>query len=150
MGRALDSFIEVQIHGGIRLDKDVERLVADPAFRGEATGAVLVSIGAKYQIALSWHPGFTLAVSRVPDVFRDYPVRPLADRIAGQSVLDAANIGAIANTLELEPEAWKTWASDVDPLVRRQATLAQFRRLKHILVLNGGPRDGLPRDGQKP
>ncbi len=150
LGRALDSFIEVQIHGGIRLDKDVERLVADPAFQGEATGAVLASIGAEYQIALSWHPGFSLPVCRVPDVFRDYPVRPLAERIAGQSVLDAANIGAVANTLELEPEAWKTWASDADPLVRHQVTLAQFRRLWHVLVLNGGPRVGVPRDSQKP
>jgi hypothetical protein len=150
LGRALDSFIEVQVHGGIRLDKDVERLVADPAFRGEATGLVLASIGAKYQIALSWHPGFRLPVSRVPDVFRDCPVRPLADRIAGQSVLDAANIGAMANTLELEPEAWKTWASDVDPLVRRQFTLAQFRRLWHVLVLSGGPREEVLRDSPKP
>jgi len=56
----------------------------------------------------------------------------LAERIAGQGVLDAANIGAMANSLELEPEAWKAWASHED-------TLTQFRRLWHVLVVNGVP-----------
>jgi hypothetical protein len=86
----------------------------------------------KYGIPLYWHPGFTLPVGKVPDVFREYPVRPLAERIAGQGVLDAANIGAMANSLELEPEAWKAWASHED-------TLTQFRRLWHVLVVNGVP-----------
>src|SRR4030095_15120757 len=107
LGRALDSFIEVQVHGEVRLREDAERLVADPAFRDHPIGAVLAAISTKYEIPLSWHPGFTLPVSQVPDVFRDFPVRPLAERIAAQGILNAANIGAIANSLELEPEQWK-------------------------------------------
>jgi hypothetical protein len=71
-------------------------------------------------------------VHQVPDVFRNYPVRPLAERIAGEGILDAAKIGAAANTLELEPQAWKAWASYED-------TLTQFRRLWHVLVLHGTP-----------
>ena len=132
LGRALDSFIEAQIHGDIRLNQDVERLVADPAFRDHPVGESLATISMKYGIPLCWHPGFTLPVGKVPDVFREYPVRPLAERIAGQGVLDAANIGAMANSLELEPEAWKAWASHED-------TLTQFRRLWHVLVVNGVP-----------
>jgi hypothetical protein len=109
LGRALDSFLEVQVHGEIRLGKDVERLVADPAFRDRASGGVLASIGTKYQIALSWHPEFTLPTSEVPEVFRDLPVRPLAERVAERGILDAANLGAMANTVELEPRAWEGW-----------------------------------------
>jgi len=132
LGNCLDSFIEVQVHGEIRLDKDAERLVADPAFQNHHVGDLLNEISAKYEIPLSWHPGFTLPVSAVPAVFRDYPVRPLAERIAGRGILDPANIGAAANSLEIEPKAWENWASYDD-------TLTQFRRLWHILVLNGKP-----------
>jgi Protein of unknown function (DUF3626) len=132
LGRPLDSFIEVQLHGEIRLNEDVERLVADPVFRDHPIGEALAMISSKYEIPLCWHPGFTLPVNKVPDVFRDYPVRPLAERIAGQGILDAANIGAVANSLELDPKAWKGWASYDD-------ILAQFRRLWHVLVLNGTP-----------
>lgn len=130
LGRALDSFIEAQNHGDVRLDHDVELLVADPAFRDHPVGESLATISTKYGIPLCWHPGFTLPVGKVPDVFREYAVRPLAELIAGRGILDAANIGAMANSLELEPEAWKGWAS-------REDTLTQFRRLWHVLVLGG-------------
>jgi hypothetical protein len=133
LGRALDSFIEVQVHGEIRLAKDMERLVCDPAFRDHPVGEVLAAISARYGIPLCWHPGFTLPVSNVPDVFRDYPVRRLAERIAGQGILDAATIGAAANSVALEPDVWKEWAPYKD-------ILTQFRRLWHVLVLNGNAR----------
>jgi hypothetical protein len=74
-----------------------------------------------------------MPVSSVPDSFRGYPVRPLAERIAGDGMLDAANIGAAANSVTLDPDAWKDWASTDD-------TLTQFRRLWHVLVLIGAPR----------
>ena len=133
LGRALDSFIEVQVHGDILLRNDIELLVADPAFRDHPMGEVLAAISRTYGIPLSWHPGYRMPVREVPDVFRDYPVRPLAERIAGEGVLDAANIGAVANSVKLDHRAWEGWASDDD-------ILAQFRRLWHVLVLNGAPR----------
>jgi len=135
LGRALDSFIEAQVHGEIRLDKDVERLVADPAFKDHPVGRTLTAVSATFNLPLCWHPGFTLPVLKTPNVFRDYPIRPLAERIAGQGVLDAANIGKEANSLYLKPETWKGWAS-------HQEILAQFRRLWHALVLFGNPRSG--------
>jgi hypothetical protein len=131
LGRALDSFIEVQVHGEIHL-KDVERCVADPAFRGHPTGDMLAAISAKYGIPLFWHPGFTLAVDEAPEVFRGYPVRALAERIAGRGILDAPKIGAAANTVEPDSESWDGWGP-------HDFLLAGFRRLWHVLVLNGEP-----------
>lgn len=136
LGRVLDSFFEVQVHGDIRLAEDVERLVCDPAFQSHPVGEVLAAISVRYGVRLSWHPGFTLPVSRVPDVFRGYPVRPLAERIAGGGVLDAALIGAAANSLKLEPEIWQYWAS-------YEEVLTQFRRLWHVLVVGGDPAPGI-------
>jgi hypothetical protein len=40
-GRVLDTQIEAQVHGPIDLRRDVELLVADPAFAATATGAIL-------------------------------------------------------------------------------------------------------------
>lgn len=133
LGRALDSFVEAQIHGDVLLDRDVAQLIVDPAFRDHRIGEVLQQISSRYAIPLSWHPGFTLQVELVPHSFRGYPIAPLARRAAGNSLLDAAKIGALANSLEQEPEAWEGWASYED-------TLTQFRRLWHFLVLKGFPR----------
>jgi hypothetical protein len=135
LGRALDSFIEVQVHGELRIRDDVELLVVDPAFREHPVGEVLTAISNEYQIPINWHPGYQMHVHEVPDIFRDYPVRPLAERIAGDGMLDAANIGAAANSVRLDPKMWEGWASDDD-------LLAQFRRLWHVLVLTGVPRNG--------
>ena len=132
LGRALDSFIEVQIHGKIDLREDVERLVADPSFKDTHIGEVLEELCAKYNILLNWHPGFSLSVAEVPHHFRGYEVKPLAHRIAGTGMLDAASIGIAANTLVQNPESWKDWGAE-------HTILAQFRRLWHILVLYGEP-----------
>lgn len=132
LGGVLDSYIEAQVHGEIRLCEDAEWLVADPAFRNHPVGETLAEACARHDIALCWHPGFTLPVEDVPSVFRGYPVRPLAERIAGRGTLDAAKIGAAANSLHLEPETWNSWATPQD-------TLTQFRRLWHVLVANGVP-----------
>lgn len=131
LGRALDSFVEAQVHGEIRLNEDVELLVCDPAFLGHPIGEVLAEVCAQNCIALSWHPGFTLPVHHVPEIFRDFPVRPLAERIVAGSadrILDAAKLGAAANSLALHPEAWAEWAS-------LDHVLTQFRRLWHVMVL---------------
>jgi hypothetical protein len=133
LGRALDSFIEVQVHGELRIRDDVELLVVDPAFRDHPVGEVLTAISNEYQIPIRWHPGYQMRVHKVPDIFRDYPVRPLAERIAADGMLDAAKVGVAANSVRLDPKMWDGWASDDD-------LLAQFRRLWHVLVLTGAPR----------
>jgi len=133
LGRALDSFIEAQIHGRVRLCEDVEGLVADPAFQGTATGEALEALSRKFAIPLDWHPGFVLPVAEVPQSFRGYEVRALAQRVAVEGLLDAAALGEAANTLALDPDSWRGWGTEDEILTR-------FRRLWHVLVLYGRPR----------
>jgi len=73
-------------------------------------GGLLEEISERYENLFSWHPGFTPPVTAVPDVFRDYPVRPLSERIPVEGILEAADIGAAANSLEVEPKSWEKWA----------------------------------------
>jgi hypothetical protein len=57
----LDDYIEAQVHGGVRLDRDVEALVLDPAYRDTE-----VETAARHlPCPLEWHPGFRLSVAEL-------------------------------------------------------------------------------------
>lgn len=130
-GRVLDSGVEAQIHGPILLDRDVEMLVADPAFAHTRIGQSLVELADRYGFDLQWHCGFRVAVRDVPDDFRG-PVMPkIAERIAGRDGhLDAAVIGTAAASLRHDSEQWSEWGGHFD-------VLRLFRQLWHVLVQFG-------------
>jgi hypothetical protein len=132
-GRVLDTGIEAQVHGPVILNRDVETLVADPAFAGTRVGQTLNELAAKYGVELQWHGGFRLSVRDVPDDFRG-PVMPrLAQRIAGMGgILDAAVIGRAAASLHHNPEQWSEWGDYSD-------VLRLLRQLWHVLVHFGDP-----------
>ncbi len=138
LGRALDSFVEAQIHGPIDLRTDVRGLVADPAFRGAAIGDALQDLSVRCGWPFTWHPGFILRGGDVPAHFRGYALTDLAERAARDGLLDAAAIGEAANAAESDPEAWRDGDS-VDEMRTR------FRRLWHALVLYGAPHDSVER-----
>jgi hypothetical protein len=133
IGRALDSFVEAQVHGPVELGRDAEWLVADPAFRGSAMEGVLEQICSTYGVALSWHAGFVLSVEEVPDDFRGPAMPPLARRIAPDGILDVAAIGRAAASLRREPEAWRDCGSHAE-------TLQHLKQLWHVLVRFGAPK----------
>lgn len=135
LGRVLDDYIEAQVHGPIDLSEDVERLVADPSFRGTPTGEQLETMCNRYNIFLQWHPGFVLPASSVPSHFRGPTIPPLARRIAevaGTELLDAAAIGVGAASAHRRPERWSEWGT-YDDVLRR------FRQMWHVLVQFGQP-----------
>src|SRR5262249_30610891 len=140
-GRSLDSFIEAQVHGMVDLGTDVERLVADAAFRDTKTEEHLIAICLKYHIPFYWHPGFSLDVSQVPNDFRGRAMPPLARRIARDGILNVAVIGEAAASLNLQPDLWRDWAS-------YEETLQHLKQLWHVLVQFGIPiigSDGVAR-----
>jgi len=127
-GRVLDTEIEAQVHGPIDLHRDVELLIADPAFAATTTGAVLRELAHRYEIALRWHCGFWLPVRDVPDDFRGPEMPRLAQRIAGKDgTLDAAVIGSAAGSMHEQPEAWRDWG-------RHAEELQHLKQLWHVLV----------------
>ena len=130
-GRVLDTGIEAQVHGPIRLDRNVERLVADPAFADAPVGRTLRALADKYGFAFEWHCGFRLSVGDVPDDFRGPAMPRLAQRIAGMDgVLDAAVIGRAAASLHQEPAQWQEWGSYAE-------SLRLLRQLWHVVVHYG-------------
>ena len=109
-GRVLDTGVEAQIHGPVILNRDIETLVADPAFAPTRVGQILMELADKYGFDFAWHRGFQLAVRDVPDDFRGPEMPRLAERIAGRDgILDAAVIGRAAASLRRDPGQWTEW-----------------------------------------
>ncbi|WP_369523364.1 DUF3626 domain-containing protein [Micromonospora haikouensis] len=136
--RALDDYVEAQIHGAVDLGRDVEAFVLDPSFAGTRVGRVLADLAARHGAALHWHAGFELPVDGVDAEFRGPGIPPLAARIHAEFArpgepVDAALIGRAAASAVTEPDRW----ADRGPLA---ATLQDLKMLWHVLVRFGAPR----------
>ncbi|MGN9767871.1 DUF3626 domain-containing protein [Micromonospora sp. SD12] len=138
-GRALDDYIEAQIHGELSLARDVEAMVVDPSFRGTEAGEILAALARRHGFALLWHAGFALPVDRIDADFRGPAIPPLAARVHAEfarpgELVDAALIGRAAASVVREPSRW----ADRGPT---HVTLQHLKQLWHVLVRFGAPRD---------
>ncbi|MEU1847635.1 DUF3626 domain-containing protein [Micromonospora sediminicola] len=136
-GRALDDYIEAQVHGELSLARDVEAVVCDPSFRGTREGRLLAATAARHGFALRWHPGFELAVDDVDAEFRGPDIPPLAARVHAEFArprepLHAALVGRAAASLVREPQRW----ADRGPA---EVTHQHLKQLWHVLVRFGRP-----------
>jgi hypothetical protein len=138
LGRALDAYIEVQIHAPIVLADDVEALVIDPAFDDTPTGEQLARLAERCGLTLERHPGFVLDPREVPADFRGPRMPALAERLDREFAshpgrLDCAVVGRAARSLHAEPARWSGWAAP-------EETQQQLKQLWHVLVAFGHAR----------
>ncbi|GIE88411.1 DUF3626 domain-containing protein [Actinoplanes regularis] len=93
---ALDDYIEAQVHGEVRLDRDVEALVLDPCYRETDVEAA----ARRLACPVEWHPGFRLSVAelqRYPD-YRGQRYVDLGVRLAENGCLTPRLIGDAARS----------------------------------------------------
>ncbi|MEC0129135.1 DUF3626 domain-containing protein [Paenibacillus pabuli] len=128
--RNLNHFIETQVHGEIRLEDDVEVLVADPSFKGTDIGNYLEQICIKYSIELFWHMGFVMRSEDVPPDFRGPTMPSLAKRIARNGNIDASVIGNAVNDLKRNPDLWSDRGN-------YEEVLQELKYMWHVLVRYG-------------
>lgn len=136
IGRALDSYIEAQVHASIDFACDVAAIVVDPSYAGSATEADLEALAEQHNLALLRHAGFDLDPVDIPDDFRGARVAELGRRVAevyADGTLDAAAIGRAAASLEREPTRWQDWADYA-------TTWQQLKQLWHCVAQYGRPR----------
>ncbi|MEU2624026.1 DUF3626 domain-containing protein [Streptomyces sp. NPDC007157] len=93
---ALNDYIETQVHGGVRLDRDVAALVLDACYRGTP----VETAARRLPFPVEWHPGYRLTV---PDLRRHADYRgpqyaELGALIAEKGVVDPRIIGDAART----------------------------------------------------
>jgi hypothetical protein len=128
-GRALDDYVEAQIHGGLRLPEDVTAVVADASFRGTRFEPLLGHLG----LIVRWSPSFRLRPSEFPPGLRGPSVPPLAEFIASrydEAFLNAEVIGRAARSVVRQPALWSAFGTPAE-------VLQLIKYLWHILVLAG-------------
>ena len=128
--RNLNHYIEAQIHGEIRLDRDVEALVSDPSFERVEIGKVLEDLCSRNGIKRFRHRGFRLFVKKVPDNFRGPHMRSLAERIGRDGYVDASLIGEAVMDLHMNPDSWRDRGD-------AKIVLQDLKLLWHCLVKYG-------------
>lgn len=92
----LDVYIEAQVHGPVRLDRDVEALVLDPCFRGTDVEALAGAL----PCPVEWHHGYRLGTDelrRHPE-YRGGHIVEAGLGLARHGYLDARIIGDAART----------------------------------------------------
>ncbi|MFF4624589.1 DUF3626 domain-containing protein [Nonomuraea jabiensis] len=102
---ALDDYVEAQVHGQVRLDRDVEALVLDPSFRGTAVEDAAHQLGCP----IEWHAGFRLTIEQLrhhPD-YRGQEYVDLGVEIAVDGRLDPRIIGEAVSTGRYDAQALK-------------------------------------------
>ncbi|MFF3946428.1 DUF3626 domain-containing protein [Streptomyces sp. NPDC001902] len=102
---ALDDYIEAQVHGPVRLDRDVEALVLDPCYQGTA----VEDAARRLPCPVEWHGGFRLTVEelRLRPAYRGQEYVGLGAGIAVDGLLDPRVIGTAAATGRHDPQALK-------------------------------------------
>ena len=128
-GRALDDYVEAQVHGGLALAGAVQAVVADPSFRGTPTGALLSRLAPR----LEYHQGFVLAPDEFPPGLRTGVTPEVAAFVAarfGVPRLDAEVLGRAARAVVRDPAAWSGFGTAAE-------VLQELKYVWHILVLRG-------------
>lgn len=102
---ALDDYVEAQVHGPVRLDRDVEALVLDPSHRGTA----VETAAHRLPCPIEWHPGFRLTVEQLrchPD-HRGPEYVKVGTEIAVDGLLDPRIVGDAVDAGRHDPQALK-------------------------------------------
>ncbi|MFE3827080.1 DUF3626 domain-containing protein [Streptomyces sp. NPDC059092] len=102
---ALDDYIEAQVHGPVRLSRDVEAVVLDPCYRGTA----VETSARRLPCPVEWHPGFSLAVEELrchPD-YRGPEYIDLGTEIATAGRIDPRAVGEAARAGRHDEQALK-------------------------------------------
>ncbi|EFY84800.1 hypothetical protein MAC_09163 [Metarhizium acridum CQMa 102] len=128
--RNLDHIIEAQIHGDIRLARDVDTLVVDGGSRSTGIGRCLEGIGRKYKFTVQYYQGFKLDVQSVPLDFRGPSMPSLARRVNKDGFVDTAAIGLAVQHLARSPHAWADRGTYSE-------VLQELKLLLHVLVRYG-------------
>jgi len=87
----LDDYIEAQVHGGVRLDRDVAELVLDPSF----ADTEVESAARRLPCPIGWHRGFACTLDDLlpHSDYRGQEIIELAARIAVDGHLNPRIIG---------------------------------------------------------
>ena len=135
LGRNLDYFIEVHIHGDVSLTDDVDCFHLDESYQNGIIAEKAELLCQKYGIGLSWIPKRQLAVEDIGEFFRGAKIPLLARKINNtfgnnQDVINAALIGMASCDSMSNPIAWQDIGSESE-------IFQYFKQLWHTVAYFG-------------
>lgn len=134
----LDDYIEAQVHGPVRLERDVEALVLDPSFRDTE----VQQAAERLPCPLEWHDGYLLSVDELRR-HRDYRGAvcvALGILLAQNGTLDPRIVG----------DAWRMGTHDDQAITRLWHCIARFGSLAGALPAPDGRRSAAARRPRRP
>lgn len=101
----LDDYIEAQVHGEIKLSRDMAALVLDPCFQGTE----VEQAARKLPCPLEWHGGFRLSVEELKKYpeYRGEEIVELGCLIAEDNLITPFIIGKAVNSRKFDNQAVK-------------------------------------------
>lgn len=135
IGRNLDNYIEVHIHGDISLEEDIESLYLDEAFKKSIIQDYAEVLASKYSIKLKWIPKRQIKIEDIDDEFRGDKMKPLSYRINNMfgdnsGYIDALQLGKASCSSITSKEVWSDFGSEDELFI-------YFKQLWHILAFYG-------------
>ncbi|GAA0180945.1 DUF3626 domain-containing protein [Clostridium sediminicola] len=135
IGKALDDYIEVQIHGDINLKNDIECFVLDESFKGTEILQYILKISKEFDINVEWISARKVFVNDIPDEFRGPIIKPFAKKILEElqtsfNYIDANTIGRASRLIERNPSKWSEFGDT-------NKTFQYLKQLWHVLVQYG-------------
>lgn len=135
--RALDHYIEAQIHGPVDLAGDVAAIRLDPSFHGTQVHQDLLAAARRYDLDLGWSEGSEVRPDDIEPDFRGPQVVALARRTArDDGLVDAAAIGRALVGLPFTPPSIDGDAED--------SPRQRSKKLWHCCLRFGTPPRALP------
>ena len=98
----LDDCVEAHVHGGVRLDRDVEAVVLNPCHRGTRVSEAAGRLGCEVE----YHPGFRASADDFSPTYRGPHVVDLARSLAAphDGLLDPEVVAAAARSGRHDPQ----------------------------------------------
>jgi hypothetical protein len=105
MDDPLDRYVEVQVHGGVRVPDDVEAVVVDPSFEDPE----VLELAERHGVRVERHPGYRATVGEIEAHrhYRGQDVAAMAAVVAGGETLTPASIGRARAAGVLDPHHLK-------------------------------------------
>lgn len=101
----LDSYIEAQVHGLIKISRDIEALVLDPSYKGTD----VESLASQLTCGIEWHDGYALDVGQLVKHadYRGTEIVEAGKRLAIDGILTPKIIGDAAANGDFDEQSLK-------------------------------------------
>jgi hypothetical protein len=134
LGRALDEYIEVQIHRTILLERDVKSIAIDESYISTEIEESVNKLSDRYAIEVKYIPYRKIRSADINPEFRGAMIRPLVESISNEIAHDEFitpyTLGKAYRHIMKNPSQWRYFGSD-------EQLFQRLKQLWHVVAYFG-------------